>query len=208
MGAVMSDDFDDSDATPQRGKRSRRKKQLSPYYQANDEGGFGNPPITKQFRKNNPGGPGRPKGQTTLNSAMRKVLRRKIPVTRNGRSTNLPATEVYAERLLEAILGKSSSPTMYEFGRRILAQYGPQEEPEESKLRVDYSGFSSDETKIFACLLDRALGLPAQPATVDVLRISRDPVPVGEFRIYRGPNQHMVIERINLIDACDSEKGD
>lgn len=199
----MSDDFDDCEVTPEKPKRPRTEKSPSPHYQANNAGGFGNPPIANQFAKNNAGGPGRPKGQGTLDSAMRKVLRRKVPVTRNGKSTKLPATEVYAERLLEAILSKSSSPAMYEFGRRILAQYGPQEETEESKLRVDYSGFSTDETKIFACLLDRALGMPAQPATVDVLRMTRDPVPVGEFRIFRGPDQHMLIERINLIDVSD-----
>lgn len=204
----MSDDFDDDEETPEKPEQPRPKKTLSPLYQANNAGGFGNPPIAKQFPKNNPGGPGRPKGQTTLESAMRKVLRRKISVTRDGKSTKLPATEVYAERLLEAILSKTSSPTMYEFGRRILAQYGPQEESEESKLRVDYSGFSLDESKIFACLLDRALGLPTAPATMDVLRIWRDPVPVGEFRLYRGSDQYMVIERIDLIDACNIEKDD
>ena len=67
---------------------------------------------------------------------MRRVLRRKVAVTRNGRSTRLPATEVYAERLLEAILGNSSSPALFEFGRRILAQYGPQNDSGERVRRL------------------------------------------------------------------------
>ena len=133
---------------------------------------------------------------------MRKVLRRKIAVTRNGKSTKLPATEVYAERILEAILGKSNSPAMYEFGRRILAQYGPQDDSiEQGPPQADYSGFSREEMHIFSALLARAIGLPPDPPTTDVLGTTRDPVPVGEFRIFRGPDQHMVIERIDFIEG-------
>ena len=56
--------------------------------------------------------------------------------------------------------------------------------------------------KIFSALLGRALGLPPDLPTTNVLRITHDPVPIGEFRIFRGPDQHMIIERINLVEAA------
>lgn len=132
---------------------------------------------------------------------MRKILRRKIAVTRNGKSTKLPATEVYAERLLEAILGKGNSPAMYEFGRRILSQYGPQEESIESRWKADYSGFSLEEMKILSALFARAIGTEAEMPTTNVFGKTLDPVPVGEFRIFRGPDQHIAIERIQFIEG-------
>lgn len=194
----MSENFDVGEGEEKEGKISpkRPKQHLSPHYRANDEGGYGNPPITHQFRKDNPGGPGRPKGQTTLDAAMRKVLRRTVPVTRDGRSMRLNAADVLAERLLEAILSRSNSPAMFEYARRIFEQYGPQPSEKVTEDKADYSDFSNDELGILGGFLARALGMPPPQPTTDVLNITHDPVPVGEFIVRRRDDQHMEVRRI------------
>lgn len=174
----------------------RPKRALSPHYRANDQGGYGNPPVAHQFAKHNPGGPGRPKGQTTLDAAMRKVLRRTVPVTRDGKSMRLNAADVLAERVLEAILSRSNSPAMFEYGRRIFAQYGPQPLEDPTGDKADYSDFSDDELGILGGFLARALGLPPPQPTTDVFNTTHDPVPVGEFIVGRRADQHMEVRRI------------
>jgi hypothetical protein len=139
----------------------RRRKALSPHYKANDEGGFGNPPVSGQFAEKNPGGPGRPKGITNLEAALRKRLGKKLSVSKDGRSVKMTPFEVYAERTLEAILSKNSSPAMLEYGFRLLTRFSSieaEQNSSEGERVPDYSVFSHDELILFGGLLVRALG--------------------------------------------------
>ena len=186
-------------------KKRQRRKTLSPHYKANNEGGFGNPPVRGQFADNNPGGPGRPKGITNLEAALRKRLGKKLTVSKDGKSVKMTPFEVYAERMLEAILSKNSSPAMLEYGFRLLMRFSSNEaEHDSSDARIpDYSVFSHDEFMLFGGLLVRAMG--EGPVEGYQSRISEEynrPLE-GTYRVTRGSDGHIIVERIN--DAAEPE---
>ncbi len=172
-------------------KKRRRRKSLSPHYQANNKGGFGNPPVRGQFRKNNPGGPGRPKGITNLEAAIRKRLKKKLTVSKEGKSVSMTAFEVYAERVLEAILSKSSSPAMLEYGYGLLMRFSSEETPP----TLDYSVFTNDEFRLFGGLLARALGWEPVQGYKSIIDKEYDRPSEGMYRVTRGPDGHIIIER-------------
>lgn len=170
---------------------SRRRRRRSRFYKANNAGGFGNPPVKRQFAKGNRGGPGRPKGITNLEAAMRKVLAKRLTVTKEGRLVRMTAWEVYAERALEAILSKTTSPALLEYGRDLLTRFGVSE----PKPKTDYSVFSDTELQLFGGLLCRALG-----ETPELNDMFATPVE-GLYRVNRREDGHMVVERADGIET-------
>jgi hypothetical protein len=195
----MDDEYfdgeDDKINNPDASERNdKRKKSRSPHYEGNDKGGYGNPPVKDQFLRGNGGGPGRPKGVTNLEGAMRKVTGTRMTVNKKGRPTKMMPVEIFAERTMEAILGKTTSPRMLEFGHNLLDKYGPQEPSEEGM--PDYSVLSHDELSILGGLFAKTLG---EAATFP------DPSPLGEkytykieseYRVFRRDDGHIVVERL------------
>lgn len=55
-----------------------RRRRRSPHYRANNDGGYGNPPVRHQFKPGNEGGPGRRRGTTSIDAALRKMFRSKV----------------------------------------------------------------------------------------------------------------------------------
>lgn len=180
-------------------QKKRRRKKLSAHYKANNKGGFGNPPVRGQFAKNNPGGPGRPKGITNLEAALRKRLGKKLTVSKDGKSVKMTPFEVYAERILEAILSKNSSPAMLEYGFRLLTRFSS----DEAAQVPDYSVFSDDELMLFGGLLVRALGEGPTKGYRSPLGVQYDRPLEGTYRVTRGSDGHIIVERIN--DAAKPE---
>lgn len=169
-------------------------KAYSPYYQANNQGGFGNPPVRNQFRKNNPGGPGRPKGVTNLESAMRKVIGKKITVNKKGKAVKMLPAEIFAERVLEAVLDKNRSPAMLEYGRKLIEKYGTGKLVEQSPY--DFEKLSQDELSILCDLLRRCSDMPPEPPEPCPLGPMHTYRVEGEYRVSRMEDGHVQVQRI------------
>jgi len=196
----------DQDEIGKGSPKQRRRKALSPHYKSNNEGGFGNPPVSGQFAENNPGGPGRPKGITNLEAALRKRLGKKLTVSKDGKSVKMTPFEVYAERMLEAILSKNSSPAMLDYGFRLLTRFSSIEaehNSSEAERIPDYSVFSHDELILFGGLLVRALGEGPTEGYESPLGEQYNRPLEGTYRVTRGPDGHIIVERIN--DAAEPE---
>jgi len=136
---------------------TKRKKEVSPHYQANNDGGFGNPPVSGQF-KGKPG-PGRPKGGTTLKTAVQKMLRQSVTMTIDGRRMDVPMTEAMMQRLRKDIL--TGSPRSLQLGLELAEKYGPAEE-ELRRTGFNTDDFTRDEMSLFRSFMLRAVeGRPA-----------------------------------------------
>ena len=198
----MSDD--ENEKSPAQGDdgqdlgERRNEKHYSPHYQANNAGGYGNPPVKGQFRKGDPGGPGRPKGRGNLESAISRVMSKPKTVNRNGRPTKMMPTEIFAERVLEAILSNNKSPGMLEYGRKLFDKYGPKK-PEEP-IKFDASGLSKDDLNIIICILGFvAGGEPFYPEPSPLLR-KRESQIEGIYRVARREDGHLRFEKLKDRD--------
>ena len=189
-------DNDESDQP----KPKRPGKTYSPFYQANNAGGYGNPPVSGQKKKGNPGGPGRPKGQTTLQAALQRVLRRKRPVVRDGKVERLHPSDIVAERILEALIAKNLTPSMIELAHRIMERYGPQI-PKEEQQTLDWSSFSWGELRLFGGLLARASGGEPDENYVSPLGPKYDCKVEGYYCVTRGSDGHIVVEKIKDAES-------
>ena len=171
-------------------------KEYSQHYKGDNSGGFGNPPLSGQRKKGDPGGPGRPKGQTSLQAALKRAFRRKVPIIRDGKVTKLHPSDVLAERIVEAFLAKNLSPAMIELARRFMEQYGPQM-PERETMKGNREGFSVDELKLMNGLLTRYIREEPGETRRSVMGRVEEPYPQGNFRIFRRPDGHVGAERID-----------
>jgi hypothetical protein len=188
---TMSDEHDD-DATRPKGPRS-------PHYKANNAGGYGNPPVRGQFRKDNPGGPGRPKGITNVEAALRKRFATKLPVGKDGKSVKMTPQEIFAERVVEAILNRTTSPAMLEYALGLFKRFGspePQDQP-----MVNWSSFSDDEFRLLSGLLERALGDEPAEDYVSPLGPQYNRTVEGYYCATRRPDGHIVIEKVEEAKA-------
>jgi len=135
-------------------------------YKKNDAGGFGNPPLKGQFQKGCKPGPGRPKGSSTMEGALRKVFRGKVPYLENGKRKEGPATVALAKRALQH--GLSGSARANEAARELAAKYGP-EEQSESPGPYDLSVLSDEELEMYGRIACKLLGKPLPERTADPL---------------------------------------
>lgn len=189
--------MDDGTGEP---RPKRTGKTYSPFYQANNAGGYGNPPVSGQKKKGNPGGPGRPRGQTTLEAALQRVLRRKRPVVRDGKVESLHPSDIMAERILEALIAKNLSPSMIELASRIMERYGPQM-PKQEQQAVDWSSFSWDELRLFGGLLVRASGAEPEENHVSPLGPKYDRKVEGYYCVTRRSDGHIIVEKIENAES-------
>lgn len=150
--------------TDRRSASKKRNKTLSPHYKGNDEGGYGNAPVSGQFKKGNPGGPGRPKGSSNLESAIRKALTTKL-VTRSGAKV-LPA-DALARRAIEKFSAPDPSVRSLEFGMKLFEKFGPKlEDPQKS---FEFSMLSETELLFYYLLICKALNT-AWPSEIESKR--------------------------------------
>ena len=122
-------------------------------YKKNNAGGYGNPPVKDQFSKGCKPGPGRPKGSSTMEGALKKVFRGKVPYLENGERKEGPATVALAKRALQH--GLSGSAKANEAARELAARYGP-EECNEASAAHDLSILTDEELEWYgrvACKL-------------------------------------------------------
>ena len=202
--AEPENEHEASGGTPGRSDPIEGKRPHSPHYKADNSGGYGNPPVKNQFR---PGqaGPGRRKGVTNLESAIRRRLRTRLRVSRDGKAVRLTPYEIYAERVLEAILSKTTSPRMLEFGLNFLSRFGPVPEPEpepepkpepKPEPTPDYTVFSTDEFRLFGGLIARSLvGIRDQSDLAELCWFD-EPIE-GLYRVRRREDGHIVVEKLN-----------
>ena len=144
-------------------------------YKGDNSGGYGNPPIDHQFKKKNAGGPGRPKGSTSMDAALAKVFRGKVAYKENGRPVLGPATDALGKRILQHGLAGPHGATIAVL--ELALKYGPQEPETEVAAFPFLQELSDEELRLLGKLLAKATGNPAwdPPREYDPLERSLDP---------------------------------
>ena len=137
-------------------------------YKKNNEGGYCNPPVKGQFEKGCKPGPGRPKGSSTMDGALKKVFRGKVPYLENGKRKEGPATIALAKRALQH--GLSGSARANEAARELAAKFGP-EEPTQSPTDYDLSRLTAEELEMYGRIACKLLGEPFPEPPVDPLSV-------------------------------------
>lgn len=123
----------------------------SRHYKGNDDGGYGNPPVSHQF-KGKPG-PGRPKGSKSIDGALRKTFGKKVVrVDKSGKRTFIAAPEALAERALE--LGLKGPLRANVEARKLAEKYGPQED----QPQLDPSKCTHAELELYLYICNKLMG--------------------------------------------------
>lgn len=128
--------------------KKRRTKPNASRYEANDKGGYGNPPVKSQFKPGNKGG-GRKKNNITIENELRRVFRERIALA-DGSKT--PMVRALAELLKKEIL---TNPKSLQWGLELAERYGQKEEDE--KLLVNLEILNDAELNIYGALVYRML---------------------------------------------------
>lgn len=206
----MSDDDDDDEdredadfcqPPPCANKPDPEKKapvDLRLRYQGNNKGGYGNPPVKSQFKRGGKGGPGRKKGVSNLESAMRKATSKKLVVNRNGRKERMMPVEIYAERAVEAVLAKSPSPRMLEIGQQLFEKWGPKDPEDDTNLIVH--DFTLEELDVLVALLNRSTGSAAAMDERSVFGPEYAHKLAGTYKVDRRADGHITIRKIGEIE--------
>ncbi|MBP6110958.1 MAG: hypothetical protein KA482_01080 [Sphingobium sp.] len=126
----------------------RRAKPNSSRYRANDEGGYGNPPVKNQFKPGNKGG-GRKKGNVTLESELRRVFRDRVPLA-DGSKT--PMVRALAELTKKQLL---TNPKALPWAFELAEKYGPKEA--EHRVKINMEILTDAELNIYGVILDRLI---------------------------------------------------
>lgn len=137
-------------------------------YKKNNKGGYCNPPVKGQFEKGCKPGPGRPKGSSTMDGALKKVFRGKVPYLENGKRKEGPATIALAKRALQH--GLSGSARANEAARELAAKYGP-DEPTVAPAEYDLSVLTNEELEMYGRISCKVLGEAFPEPPVHLLRI-------------------------------------
>jgi hypothetical protein len=125
-------------------------------YKGDNGGGYGNPPIKHQFKKKAPGGPGRPKGSTSMDAALAKVFRGKVPYKENGKPVSGAATEALSKRVLQHGLAGTHRATLEVL--KLAQKYGPQEAETELAPLPFLQELTYGELRSLGKLLAKATG--------------------------------------------------
>lgn len=131
-------------------KSRSRNKSRSPHYRNNNEGGFGNPPVKSQFKAGGKGGPGRTKGETTLESEMRRMLRSRVKLA-DGKT--IPVTRGLAMRARKEML--NGSLRAVQWGMELAEKYNEKTEPKPTLIDMDV--LSDAEMNCYGVILNRLL---------------------------------------------------
>lgn len=131
---------------------------MGKHYKADNSGGYGNPPVSGQFKEKGRPGPGRPKGSKSMSAAARKVYSGKIPFKENGEMRLGDVTEALNKKLLS--LAMSGSLRALELSMKMAEEFGPKDVVEAPKPKFNLDGMSVQEVRTFGRLFYRALGKP------------------------------------------------
>lgn len=167
---------------------SKRTKGRSPHYQGNDSGGYGNPPVSGQFKRGGEPGPGRTPKQASLVASMKRMFGSTVTIGIDGNKMDVPMIEAMTQRTKKEIL--TGPAKNLEMGFRLAEKYGPQHIEEAD--RCDTSTFSRDERSILRYLLMRTI---PQSRHTPLFGRSCDTL-CGTFRIFTRDDGFLGIERI------------
>lgn len=170
------------------------KKRHSRYKQDNS-GGYGNPPVSGQFKKNNKLG-GRKKGVTNLETELRKLLGRKIAVKTGGEPVWMLPHQILAQRIMEALLAEKSSPAMIEYARKLFDEFGPKEE-QTFREKLAAAQLSREEQDILQGLLGRALKQAPSEDYISALGKHYNRYVTGIYKVSRRNDGQLQMERIS-----------
>lgn len=120
--------------------------------------GYARPPVDGQFKANNPGGPGRPKGSRSQDSILRKELETRQTIRIAGRGVKLSQRELAVKILIRKAFEKSDTKLLLQ-----IIQYGQQLFPEVNQTdpAVSVAGNSARDQQVLRDLFDGlSLGEP------------------------------------------------
>ena len=134
-------------------------------YKGNNEGGYGNPPVSGQFTGEP--GPGRPKGSKSMPGALRKTFNKKIPrIDKKGNRTFVDAQVALAERAL--LLGLTGSLPANIEARKLAEQFGPQEgQVQKKQSSADLTKLSDMDLQLYGYLARKIVGNSADEEDFD-----------------------------------------
>lgn len=100
-----------------------------------DDVGYGKPPKKHQFKPGKSGNPkGRPKGTRNFNTDLDEILRKKIPVTKDGTRKNVSTQLAALMRLADKAL-KGDGPSLSKF-LDLAKQRGDEQEMQASERKL------------------------------------------------------------------------
>lgn len=176
-------------------KSGKPRKPPADRYKANNRGGYGNPPVKSQFKPGGKGGPGRKKGVTNLESAMRKAIDKKLDVNKEGHSRKMLPVEIYAERVLEAVLSKTKSPRLLEFGHQLFSKYDAELDGCNQR-KANFGDLNYAELHIFEAIFTKVWGWEPAEDTISPLGKSCSHILAGTYKVFRREDRHICIEKI------------
>jgi hypothetical protein len=184
---------------PQKPKSPSRKKALSPHYKANNAGGYGNAPVKSQFKPGCKPGPGRKKGEASIEAAMRRMLREKVP--RKDGGPPVPIGKAFAAAARNTML--TGGVRGVELGLKLSTKFGEKKEADPIIDLRAIEGFNNLEMDILIALHSRVMGEPAVgPDNPDKTHLTKT---FGLCRVVLRSDGHIGLEEVGPEDAASSE---
>lgn len=196
MATDFDDDEDDFDDTSSRDEGSGKAGR----YKADNSGGYANPPVSGQFKKDNKKG-GRKKGVTSLESEIRKRLGQKVAIKTDGERRFMMPREILAQRIMSAVLSDKSTPAMIEYARKLFDEFGPKEEETVPRM-MDTAGMSIDEKRLMLAVLDRVFNSAQTPGVTRSIDPQRHANVTGIYKVSLRGDAHVVIEKMSGDDKA------
>jgi len=186
---------DHSDGTSSNVDGAKSSNKRRSRYKQDNSGGYGNPPVSGQFKRNNKLG-GRTKGVTNLETELRKLFSRKIAVKTGGDPIWMLPHQILAKRIMEALLAEKSSPAMIEYARKLFDEFGPKEQ-QTFKKRLEAAQLSREEQDILSGLLGRALKQAPSEDYISALGEHYNRYVTGIYKVSRRNDGQLKMARIS-----------
>ncbi len=125
------------------------------------EAGYGKPPKPSRFRPGQSGNPkGRPRGAKGFEAMLKRELDRKVPVTLNGRSTEISRSEAIMKRVAERALKGDLQAIRFiaEYDSKIAAKIAAKIEAQLKEVANEFreSAAGCGEAEILSHFAERA----------------------------------------------------
>jgi len=159
--------------------------------------GHTNPPVETQFKKGNPGGPGRPKGVSSAEAVLKKLFRERIEFNVRNKKITKSMGDVIISRA-QKLLIKGSDSSFFRL-LELFEKYGPEEEPPKEVRLGNLEVLGMEFISVFLCILTRAqvyidkeIGDDVPPMDPKILSEA-----LGKYEFYAASDGHIALRRLD-----------